>query len=264
MLMQAIYFISASLFAGIIVHYLSHRIPWALEREWLDESLDFLDLEEQRSLHSQQLAYPHNLPGPIGIWPFVDKEKALDGPYSPWWLSGLLMTLSYIFYTQYGLTIAFGSAVLFILITVLASRIDYCHQILPDKLNYVLLWSGLAVNSLTLFTPLTSAVWAVLLGYGMIGGMTYLLSIIFKRTMMGGGDIKFIAGLGAWVGVKGLLPVIMIASLLFVLVMVLGGWLSDQWHRMSAFGPYLTIGGLITLWLGPTSLFATMQSWLSF
>ena len=262
--MLATYFIVASLFAGIIVHYLSHRIPWALEREWLDESLDFLDLDEQRRLYSQQLAYPNKLPGVINIWPFVAKENVLDGPYSPWWLSGLFLILNYQFYSQYGLTVSFGSAVLFVLITVLASRIDYCHQILPDKLNYILLWSGLAVNSLTIFCSLTSAVWAVLLGYSIVGAMTYVLSVLFKRTMMGGGDIKFIAALGAWVGVKGLLPVIMIASVLFVLVLVLGGWLSDQWQRMSAFGPYLTIGGLITLWLGPASLFATMQSWLSF
>ena len=261
--MITVYLCVCSLLCGVGVHYLSHRIPWALEREWLEESVDYLDLDDKDELYSERLAYPEKLPGVFQLWPMKDRQSVLDGPYTPWWLSALFFILFGCFYYQFGPGIAFACSGLFILVSVLASRIDYCHQILPDKLNHFLLWSGLAVNTMAIFTPLSSAVWAVILGYCLIASMTFVFSKFFNRTMLGGGDVKFIAAIGAWVGVKGLLPVILISSLLFVVIMLLGGWLSDNWPRMNAFGPYLTIGGLITLWLGPASLFASLQTWLS-
>ena len=263
MLIEYTCLIVVSLLVGISIHYLSHRIAWGLEREWLDEALDFLDLDEQQSQYSEKLAYPNKLPSLFNLWPWVDKNKVLDGPYTPWWLSCLFLFLFSVFHSQFDISIAFGCSVVFIVITVLASRIDFCHQVLPDKLNYLLLWCGLAINTTAVFTPLTNAVWAVILGYCLIGGMSFLMAKLFKRTMLGGGDVKFIAGIGAWVGIKGLLPVILIGSIVFVLIMVLGGWLNNQWDRMSAFGPYLTLGGLVTLWFGPGEVFTSLQSWMS-
>lgn len=76
--------------------------------------------------------------------------------------------------------------------------------------------------------------------------MAALFKLIFNKEGMGHGDFKMLGALGAWCGLKGILPIILISSLAGV---VLGSvWLVVRGHNrttMIPFGPYLAVGGWI-------------------
>jgi len=70
---------------------------------------------------------------------------------------------------------------------------------------------------------------------------------------MGHGDFKLLAALGAWCGLQGILPIILIASLLGL---ICGGlWLIlKRQHRATPipFGPYLALAGwCVFMWDAP-------------
>ena len=86
------------------------------------------------------------------------------------------------------------------------------------------------------------------------GGLLFLLLTILSKGAIGGGDIKLIAALGLWLGIRPLLCVIMYgflaggAAALFLLV-------TKQKKRRDyfAYGPYFALSGIAVLlsWIHP-------------
>jgi prepilin peptidase CpaA len=75
-----------------------------------------------------------------------------------------------------------------------ASWIDYKEKRVPNKLNLFIILSGLAVQVLwNGGWGLLSGVEGLALGFG-------LLIIPWAMYMMGAGDVKLLAGMGAWMG----------------------------------------------------------------
>jgi leader peptidase (prepilin peptidase)/N-methyltransferase len=70
---------------------------------------------------------------------------------------------------------------------------------------------------------------------------------------MGHGDFKLLAAIGAWVGLKGVLPTILLSS--FVGAIIGSIWLATKGHDRATpipFGPYLAIAGWIAFfWSQP-------------
>ncbi len=159
-------------------------------------------------------------------------------------------------------------AVLLVCITLMAlAVIDLEHGLLPDRLTLGLLWLGLGYS----LVPKSAAAGS-LLGpvfpdpgqavAGAIGGYAFLwaVNVIWrgwrKRDAVGGGDFKFLAALGAWVGLKGLplvvAPAAIVGAAVGLTLIALGrGSLSDE----IPFGPFLAAGGVFTLLLGPQALY---------
>jgi prepilin signal peptidase PulO-like enzyme (type II secretory pathway) len=65
-----------------------------------------------------------------------------------------------------------------------------------------------------------------------------LLIAWYKKDAFGGGDIKLLAALGAWLGAEGVLYVMVTASVLGVLY----AWCCHQ--KQVAFGPMLALAGI--------------------
>ena len=92
------------------------------------------------------------------------------------------------------------------------------------------------------------------LAAGLGGGLLFLLLTILTKGAIGGGDIKLIAALGIWLGIRPLLSVIMYgflaggAAALFLLV-------TKQKKRQDyfAYGPYFALSGIAVLlsWIRP-------------
>ena len=92
------------------------------------------------------------------------------------------------------------------------------------------------------------------LATGLVGGLLFLLLTILTKGAIGGGDIKLIAALGLWLGIRPLLSVIMFgflaggAAALFLLV-------TKQKKRQDyfAYGPYFALSGIAVLlsWIRP-------------
>ncbi|MGO4779160.1 prepilin peptidase, partial [Lysobacter sp. 2RAB21] len=77
----------------------------------------------------------------------------------------------------------------------------------------------------------------------------------------GGGDFKLLAAIGAWVGLKGVLPTILMSSLVGAVIGSI--WLALKGRDMGIpipFGPYLAIAGWIVFFWGE----ALLQAYLRF
>jgi leader peptidase (prepilin peptidase)/N-methyltransferase len=153
---------------------------------------------------------------------------------------------------QFGFT---GQALMacFFVATLLAlTWIDAETFLLPDVLTQALLWVGLVSSAMSLTpTPLIQSVSGAVMGYGLLWGVGKAFQIWTGKEGMGQGDLKLLAGLGAWVGIWSLLPVLLLASvsgLIFGVIQKMRGQLGDNGHF--AFGPFLALSGFACFFLG--------------
>ncbi len=137
----------------------------------------------------------------------------------------------------------------FCVFLIILSGIDIDHQILPDPMVYILLWSGLLASTLGISIPIKDAVIGALAGYLSLWSIFWIFKLLTKKEGMGYGDFKLLAALGAWLGWQYLLPIILIASLGGAII---GGFsmLVFKSGNKIPFGPYLAIAGWIMMFWG--------------
>jgi leader peptidase (prepilin peptidase)/N-methyltransferase len=153
---------------------------------------------------------------------------------------------------QYGFTLQALVACFFCAILLALAWIDAETFLLPDILTQALLWVGLIGSALSLtHTPLLQSLGGAVLGYGLLWLVSWGFEKLAGKEGMGQGDLKLLAGLGAWVGVWSLLPLILLASisgLIFGIVQKFRGQLGHNGHF--AFGPFLALSGFACFFLG--------------
>ncbi|MDR1693854.1 MAG: A24 family peptidase [Lactobacillaceae bacterium] len=131
----------------------------------------------------------------------------------------------------------------FIWILLLLFEIDKRMFLLPDILTIPLLISGF------LFAALTSG-W-IIAGESAVGAFAgYLIPVIASiflvwkhKEVFGGGDIKLLAAVGAWVGIESLLYIIILSCVIFVLYA-----LANR-KRDGAFGPSIVMASIIVAFM---------------
>ncbi len=154
-------------------------------------------------------------------------------------VSGLLTaSLSYIFYRHFGLG-CLGWHVFYLWILLLLAEIDWRMCLLPDILTVPLLIGGFvcAAWGCGWVIGAESALGAAV-GY-LLPAAVSLLLVRRHKDAFGGGDIKLLAAIGAWVGVEPLLYVIAAASVLLLVYTLL------RRRRSAAFGPALAVAAII-------------------
>jgi leader peptidase (prepilin peptidase) / N-methyltransferase len=135
--------------------------------------------------------------------------------------------------------------------------IDIDHQLLPDSLTLPLLWIGLCLSlwgpQLPFPVPvdLRSSLIGAIAGYASLWSVYHLFRFATGKEGMGYGDFKLLAALGAWLGWKMLLPIVLMAAVVGAIVGVLILTLRGQ-HRSTpiAFGPFLAAAGWVILMCG--------------
>lgn len=131
--------------------------------------------------------------------------------------------------------------------------IDLDTQLLPDQLNFLLLWAGLLASALGWTVPLSAAVWGAAAGYLVLWGFFHAYRLLTGKEGMGYGDFKLLAALGAWLGADHLLAILLLSSIVGALLggaLLLRGRLAHK-DVPIAFGPFLAGAGLLCLVLGP-------------
>jgi len=127
---------------------------------------------------------------------------------------------------------------------VIITAIDIEHQIIPDVITLPGIALGLVVGTYTIGYADS------LLGFFAGGGLFYLLAVL-SNGGMGGGDIKYIAAVGALLGWQKVLLVIFIGALLGSVVGVFQITVQKKSRKsLIPFGPFLAAGTLITLFYG--------------
>jgi leader peptidase (prepilin peptidase)/N-methyltransferase len=157
----------------------------------------------------------------------------------------------------YGATAACAAVVTWFLIALAAIDID--HQLLPDVLTLPLLWLGLlaslgsrALYGLSLPVAPGNAILGAAVGYLILWSVYHAFRLLTDKEGMGYGDFKLLAALGAWMGLRMLLPIVLLAAIVGA---VTGGLLIlMRRHQRGVpipFGPFLAGAGWIAMLWGP-------------
>ena len=135
--------------------------------------------------------------------------------------------------------------------------IDFDTQLLPDDLNYLILWVGLIASAMGwTTTPLVSAVWGAVFGYLSLWIVYQVHYRLTGKQGMGHGDFKLLAGLGAWFGSEYLIALILLSSVVGSLIggtLLVVGRLANR-DIPIPFGPFLAGAGMVALLCGPGRL----------
>jgi len=175
--------------------------------------------------------------GPISIqYPLVEGVTVL---------SSLLLIM------KFGLSLSFLFYFAFISALTVVTVIDLYHQIIPDVISLPGIGVGLLASLLIPELTFWNSLIGILLGGGSLFMVATLYQWFFKREGMGGGDVKLLAMIGAFLGWKAVILTILLSSLIGsitgIVIMVLKG---KNFKYAIPFGPFLSLGAVISLFYG--------------
>ena len=144
-----------------------------------------------------------------------------------------------------GVYAVFGAALIVI------SFIDLDHQIIPDVISLPGIVIGVLCSALGYGPPLLDS----LIGVGLGGGSLYAIAVGYHaltgREGMGGGDIKLLAMVGAFLGWRGVLVTLVLGSFSGAVVGITLILVRGADARVPIpFGPFLAVGAMSALLFG--------------
>ncbi len=166
------------------------------------------------------------------------------------------------FYKYYGFN---GLLVSYLIMTcgfIVATFVDLEHRIIPDEVSVGGMFVGLLLSLLIpelhglprggglfpYFLSFWRSILGVLIGGGSIYAMGLLGELIFKKEAMGGGDVKLMAMVGAFLGWKYALLAFFIAPFFGAVYGIIEKIRTKD--STIAYGPFLVLGSLISLFWG--------------
>jgi len=250
---------------GSFLNVVIYRLPVMMERAWEDEIALAQD-REPAARERFNLIVPRSRCGqcghvitaleniPLVSWLFLRGRCSACGSQ----ISArypLVETLTALLFLAcawtFGPTVQTGAAMFFCAVLVALTGIDLDTQLLPDQLTLPLLWLGLLLNLFGLFARLPDAVVGAAAGYLVLWSVYWIFKLATGREGMGYGDFKLLGALGAWFGWQALPMLLLVSSVVGAVVGIAILIVQKKGrHTAIAFGPYLAIAGLITLFFG--------------
>lgn len=152
---------------------------------------------------------------------------------------------------QFGVSPALAVSGLFVAALIVISFIDLDHQIIPDVISLPGIVVGLLLSILGQGPSVVDSVVGALLGGGLLYGVAVGYHAFTGREGMGGGDIKLLAMVGAFLGWRGVLVTLIVGSFAGSLVgMALIAARRADTRVPIPFGPFLACGALCALAFG--------------
>ena len=258
------------LLVGSFLNVVIHRLPKMLERQWAGECAEYTGqaLEQQEPFNlvvprsrcprcGHVIRWYENIP--VVSWLLLrgrcsecKARISLRYPLVELITAGFFALCGW----RWGLTLQAAAWSAFAALLICLFLIDMDTQILPDDLNYTLLWLGFLASVLGWIVPLASSVWGAALGYGVFWMIFQAYKLATGKEGMGYGDFKLLAALGAWLGAPFLLAIILMSSMVGAVIgvlLIVVGKLANKDIPMP-FGPYLAGAGLLALALSPAAL----------
>ncbi|MBN1885789.1 MAG: prepilin peptidase [Candidatus Krumholzibacteriota bacterium] len=159
------------------------------------------------------IAWHENVPV-LGWLALRGRCRGCGGAISPRYpvvelLGGVLAVLCL---RRYGAGVDAVFAYAFLMALLAVTLIDWEHRIIPDEISLPFILVGVAWSAVSPSIDLLDSALGVVVG----GGGLWLVGVLYRLVRhaegMGGGDIKLMAMIGAFLGVRMVVPVILIAS----------------------------------------------------
>lgn len=150
---------------------------------------------------------------------------------------------------RYGITLqALGGAVFFTILLGIALT-DLRAYIIPDEFSVGGLVLGLLLALAAGIASFGHALLGAASGFAILWLIGWLGAIVFKKDAMGGGDVKMMAMVGAFVGWQGTLVSIFLGAVLGTLIFVPITFFKRD--KLVPFGIFLALGGAAAWLVGP-------------
>jgi leader peptidase (prepilin peptidase)/N-methyltransferase len=168
-----------------------------------------------------------------GRYPLVELANGLGYGLLLWQFGAAWPTLIY--------------AVLFSALLVVTA-IDLEHQIIPDAITLPGIGVGLLAASTVLPVGFGNSVAGILVGGGLLWILAWVSPYLFGKEGMGGGDIKLLAMIGAFLGWRPVLLAVMVGAVAGSVVgLTLIGLRLLRRDEYIPFGPFLALGAVVAL-----------------
>lgn len=163
-------------------------------------------------------------------------------------VEALMALLSLALFGRFGLSFAFGIYFAFTAALLAIIFIDWEHRIIPDVISLPGMALGLAVSLVNPFVTWHSSALGVLLGGGSFYLIASLYFLVTGREGMGGGDIKLLAMIGAFLGWQSL-PFVVFGSSFLGAVVGIGAMVKQRkgGKTVIPYGPFLALASLLYL-----------------
>ena len=258
----------SGLVVGSFLNVVIHRLPIMLEREWRRDCQQFLGQDTETSVPAETesawnliwpgshcphcakpLAVHENIPVLSYLW-LRGRCSACHAAISPRYPAVELLSalLSAVVAHRFGPEVQVLPALALTWSLLALSFIDAEHQLLPDVITLPMLWLGLFLSVLRVFTDSTASILGAVAGYVSLWLVYQLFKWLTGREGMGHGDFKLLALLGAWLGWAHLPQIILLSSLVGAVAGLTLIALTRRDHRQPIpYGPYLAAAGWIAL-----------------
>lgn len=169
-----------------------------------------------------------------------------------------LMTgiLAIAIFFMFGLTLEAIVYFAFLSSLLIITFIDIDYKIIPDIITIPGIPVGLAASFVLPAMTFKSSLLGLLVGGGSLLLVAWTYSLLTRKEGMGGGDIKLLGMIGAFIGWKGVIFTIFAASLAGTLVGIIVMLVKGKDLKFAIpFGPFLSIGAMSYIFFGEKILF---------
>jgi len=251
---------------GSFLNVVIYRLPVMMQREWRRDCLEFLEQPAASETEKFNLSTPrsrcgkcgHNITALENI-PIISylvlggKCSSCKTSISPQYPLVELFTaiVSVVVGWHFGVGLQALAAMFLSWCLIAASGIDIGHKLLPDSITLPLLWLGILLALFGVFVDLETSIIGAMAGYLSLWSVFILFKLLTGKEGMGHGDFKLLALLGAWLGWKPLLVVILTSSIVGAVIGISMIILKiTERGTQIPFGPYLAAAGWMTLLWG--------------
>ena len=160
-----------------------------------------------------------------------------------------MATISYALFYRFSFSLIFGIYFIFCAALLAIIFIDFHHQIIPDAISLPGILAGFAASFINPAITWQSSATGILLGGGILYAIATCYYFFTKREGMGGGDIKLLAMIGAFLGWQSL-PFVIFSSSVLGSVIGIGAMLKQRkgGKTVIPYGPFLSIAAIIYLY----------------
>lgn len=163
----------------------------------------------------------------------------------------LTALLTLFLFREYGFSADFAALFLFSAALVVITFIDLDHQIIPDIISLPGIPLGFAFSFFLPQVGWKNSMIGILAGGGSLLIVAYAYELITRKEGMGGGDIKLLAMMGAFLGWKSIPFIIFVGSLLGSVIGISLMIAQKKDSKLAIpFGPFLATAAIIYIFFG--------------